>query len=222
MSAFSAAIVLFASISTVFADGKMALSGDKYVVEWKHLPATQEIQFNVTVKITSGWVGLGISKENSGMKNLDVYVGTVQDKSIKDMYSASAGKPSESGDTNSITKLSFTTDGGQSNLVFKRKLDTGDSQKDVNIASEEKYYFAWAYNVQAGFLKHLNSDRGYSSLVMLVNTTASPTQSMSSVSSTMLNNMTTTMQTTTTDTGACAQLSSILLLLSMFVAIFVR
>ncbi|KXJ06321.1 hypothetical protein AC249_AIPGENE23593 [Exaiptasia diaphana] len=49
-------------------------------------------------------------------------------------YPDSRGRPSDFGrDRNSITTLSFTTDGGQSNLVFKRKLDTGDSQLDVAI-----------------------------------------------------------------------------------------
>lgn len=75
------AFAFFAVFSTASA-GQLSFMGGGYKVEWKHLPATQEIQFNITLNITAGWYGLGISKENSGMKELDVYVGESASKEI--------------------------------------------------------------------------------------------------------------------------------------------
>ena len=72
MSRFFYLVVL--AIITFASAGQQSFDGGNYVVEWTHLPATQEIQFTLTVNAT-GWVGLGISKENEDMKKLDVVVG---------------------------------------------------------------------------------------------------------------------------------------------------
>ena len=74
-------LIFLAIVAYTHAYEELSLDGGNYVVEWKHLSATQEIEFIITVT-TTGWVGLGISKENTGMKKMDVYIGGYNNGSV--------------------------------------------------------------------------------------------------------------------------------------------
>lgn len=65
---------LFLAILSNVESGRLSFGNGNYVVQWTYLPATKEIEFDITAK-AYGWVGLGISKENVGMRKLDLAIG---------------------------------------------------------------------------------------------------------------------------------------------------
>ena len=69
-------LVFFMSIIAFTSAGKESFDGENFIVEWKVMPASKEIEFNITAK-TIGWVGLGITEIGTSMQKLDVIVGGV-------------------------------------------------------------------------------------------------------------------------------------------------
>ena len=56
---------------------QLDLSNGNFKVSWKYDPDTKEIIFKIIAKGT-GWLGLGISKLNKGMKEMDIAVLSVK------------------------------------------------------------------------------------------------------------------------------------------------
>jgi hypothetical protein len=66
------ALVLFVTSAT--AVNRLQFDGGNFKLSWNYLSASQEIEFEVRVKST-GYVALGLTKTNSGMQDLDLFVG---------------------------------------------------------------------------------------------------------------------------------------------------
>ncbi|KAK3743943.1 hypothetical protein QZH41_020285 [Actinostola sp. cb2023] len=133
MNVFHFSELIFLTFVACTSAGRLSLNAGNYIVEWTHLPVTQEIEFNITAK-TTGWVGLGISKENTGMKKLDAFIGGYNNGApyLKDYYVTFTTTPTA--DTKQdLTLISSSENNGVTNIRFRRKLDTGDTAQDHAI-----------------------------------------------------------------------------------------
>lgn len=77
-----AAFTFIAVFSTTFGENKFLFDEGTGSIEWKYLPTTKDLQFTVTMATATGWLGMGISANNSGMSQLDVYVGFIGNLSV--------------------------------------------------------------------------------------------------------------------------------------------
>ncbi|KAK3754502.1 hypothetical protein QZH41_007026 [Actinostola sp. cb2023] len=133
MNAFHFSELIFLAIVAYTHASELSMDGGNYVVKWTYMPLTQEIEFDVRAKAT-GWVGLGITKFNSGMKKMDIIVGGNYQGAmtyLKDYYSTATTKPIKDSQQD-YTLISATQTNGKTVVVFKRKLKTGD-EKDIEI-----------------------------------------------------------------------------------------
>ncbi|KAK3754510.1 hypothetical protein QZH41_019350, partial [Actinostola sp. cb2023] len=145
-------LIFLTFVACTFAE-RLSLNGGNYIVEWTYsVLVRQEIEFNITAK-TTGWVGLGITKENTGMKKMDVFIGGYDNNNgsgyLKDYYADGTVKPTA--DTKQdLTIISASEKNGMTNIRFRRQLDTGDTAQDHAIKPDKSYYIAWAFQSTPG------------------------------------------------------------------------
>lgn len=68
--------VLFISLPSLSSSAvnKLEFDNGNFKISWNYLPKSQEIEFKLKVK-TTGYVALGLTKINSGMEDLDLFIG---------------------------------------------------------------------------------------------------------------------------------------------------
>ncbi|XP_031564421.1 uncharacterized protein LOC116299844 isoform X2 [Actinia tenebrosa] len=160
---------------------KLQFDNGKFKVRWNYLPESQEIEFKLRVK-TTGYVALGLTRTNSGMEDLDLFVGGfdgyLQTAYLEDRHATSLSSPTF--DTNQdYTLISASEHKGITKIHCRRKLITNDD-KDFQIKAGEKAYFAWATHPRDYLQYH--TKRGYSSQMhvlvpLMFPTTPPPTPS---------------------------------------------
>ncbi|XP_031564418.1 uncharacterized protein LOC116299842 [Actinia tenebrosa] len=167
--------VLF--FATADALNHLTLGNGIFNVTWNYLSASQEIEFEVRAK-TTGYVSLGLTKTNSGMQNLDLFVGGVDSGGtsyLKDNYAIGKGEPPQDSQQD-YTLISASESNGVTMVHCKRRLNTQDV-KDLLIQPGDKVYFAWATHTSSDTLAY-HTARGYSpqvhELVPLPQTTTPP------------------------------------------------
>ena len=74
--AFVVHALCLSCVAAVRYSNKTSFDGGKYVLSWFYNANDDSLYLKAVVEAT-GWVGLGFSDQNTGMKNLDVAVGGV-------------------------------------------------------------------------------------------------------------------------------------------------
>ena len=69
-------VICLMFITDVVHCNQETFGGGKFTLSWSYNASDERLYFKVVAE-TSGWVGLGFSDQNEGMKNLDCVVGGV-------------------------------------------------------------------------------------------------------------------------------------------------
>jgi hypothetical protein len=137
-------ILLIASLSSLFScwDGTLDVWKDGfYIFNWNINKTSGEIIFNLDVA-TSGWVGIGISKDGS-MSNSDIIMGYIDKRGmpqVSDRFASGRNVPpqdTEQGGTDDLKNIKGTFTNKRTNITFSRKFDTGD-KKDLPVVLGQK------------------------------------------------------------------------------------
>jgi hypothetical protein len=123
-----------------------AFDNDKDLMVFKWEIIGDEILMTLETKAT-GWISVGLSKQGF-MRNSDIYFGYIDENAemiVKDMWAFDYVSPREDKIDNIINfSGSKNADGGLS-MTFRRKLNTGDNEEDMQIAKGEQLSVLFAY-----------------------------------------------------------------------------
>jgi len=131
-----------------------------------------EIEIAIEVQ-TSGWAALGFSKSGvmvqsdanigwvdpSGVVNLNDYY--ISDRRGSCQGGSGICTDTQLGGTNDVLDFNGNHEGGTTQLIWKRKLQTGDTSNDVDITNS-KMTVIWSYNPtdNTGFPLQIHSNKG--------------------------------------------------------------
>ena len=132
-----------------------AFQSDKDLMVFKWEIIGDEISMTLETKAT-GWIAVGLSKQGF-MRNSDIYLGYEDENAemkVKDMYAFDYVAPRDDKINNVINFSGSKNANGGLSMTFRRKLNTGDDDEDIQIKKGEQLSVLFAYKNGNSYLSH--------------------------------------------------------------------
>ena len=167
VSVFKLSLISNAFGAPPFANSKIIAEPDLFTLYWNYTKS--ELIAEVHVKISTGWIGFGLSS-NGGMDGSDVFVFYTQN-GVANFTDRHIVKRAVLIDKNQDWKLlSHSLSNGYTIVKFKRDLDTCDDKEDITIESgTSRIIYAWNTNqpIDGAIEYHGTRNRGSSSVQLI-------------------------------------------------------